>query len=119
MWLLVLLARRAGVMATDFADRIIRDGADGRPRSGPRTRRNRHYTGPVEDYLKAIYELERGGTATTTEIAHRLEIAPASVTGMIRRLAEQRLLGARTLSRRPAHGDRPASRAADDLGGTA
>ena len=51
------------------------------------------YTGPVEDYLKAIYELERGGeAATTSEIAHRLDIAPASVTGMIRRLAEQGLL---------------------------
>jgi DtxR family Mn-dependent transcriptional regulator len=51
------------------------------------------YTGPVEDYLKVIYELERAtGTATTTEIAHRLAIAPASVTGMVRRLADQRLL---------------------------
>jgi DtxR family transcriptional regulator, Mn-dependent transcriptional regulator len=51
------------------------------------------YTGPVEDYLKAIYELARGhGTAATTEIARRLEIAPASVTGMVRRLADQGLL---------------------------
>jgi DtxR family Mn-dependent transcriptional regulator len=52
-----------------------------------------NYTGPVEDYLKAIYDLERGGgTASTSEIANRLDIAPASVTGMIRRLADQRLL---------------------------
>lgn len=51
------------------------------------------YTGPVEDYLKAIYELARdGGTATTTDIARRLDIAPASVTGMVRRLAELGLL---------------------------
>jgi DtxR family transcriptional regulator, Mn-dependent transcriptional regulator len=51
------------------------------------------YTGPVEDYLKAIYDLERGGdAAATSEIAHRLDIAPASVTGMIRRLADQGLL---------------------------
>jgi DtxR family transcriptional regulator, Mn-dependent transcriptional regulator len=51
------------------------------------------YTGPVEDYLKVIYDLERGGeAASTSDIAHRLEIAPASVTGMIRRLAEQGLL---------------------------
>jgi DtxR family Mn-dependent transcriptional regulator len=51
------------------------------------------YTGPVEDYLKAIYELARAeGTAATTDIAHRLDIAPASVTGMVRRLAEQGLL---------------------------
>jgi DtxR family Mn-dependent transcriptional regulator len=48
---------------------------------------------PVEDYLKAIYELERsGGPAGTNEIALRLAIAPASVSGMIRRLAQQRLL---------------------------
>jgi DtxR family Mn-dependent transcriptional regulator len=48
---------------------------------------------PVEDYLKAIYELERaGGVAGTNEIALRLAIAPASVSGMIRRLARQRLL---------------------------
>jgi DtxR family Mn-dependent transcriptional regulator len=47
----------------------------------------------VEDYLKAIYDLERSGeAAATSEIAHRLDIAPASVTGMIRRLAEQGLL---------------------------
>lgn len=50
-------------------------------------------TGPVEDYLKAIYELERGSdAANTSEIAHRLDIAPASVSGMIRRLSEQGLL---------------------------
>jgi DtxR family transcriptional regulator, Mn-dependent transcriptional regulator len=51
------------------------------------------YTASVEDYLKAIYDLERStGTATTTDIAHRLAIAPASVTGMVRRLAGQGLL---------------------------
>ncbi len=47
-------------------------------------------TAPVEDYLKAIYELEsRQGSAATSEVAERLEVAPASVTGMIRRLAAQ------------------------------
>ena len=51
------------------------------------------YTAPVEDYLKAIYELERaGGTAGTNEIAQRLSIAPASVSGMVKRLADQGLL---------------------------
>jgi DtxR family transcriptional regulator, Mn-dependent transcriptional regulator len=61
------------------------------PARGPATT----YTGPVEDYLKAIYELEcreEGATATTSDIAHRLNIAPPSVTGMVRRLAEQHLL---------------------------
>jgi DtxR family Mn-dependent transcriptional regulator len=57
------------------------------------TARRDDYTAPVEDYLKAIYELERtGGSAATTEIAQRLAIAPASVSGMIRRLADQGLL---------------------------
>jgi DtxR family Mn-dependent transcriptional regulator len=53
----------------------------------------RELTGPVEDYLKAIYDLERAGEpAATTEVAVRLGVAPASVTGMVRRLAEQGLL---------------------------
>lgn len=50
-------------------------------------------TGPVEDYLKAIYEIGRGIVAVATnDIAHRLNVAPASVSGMVRRLAEQGLL---------------------------
>lgn len=50
-------------------------------------------TGPVEDYLKAIYELERSGEpAETNAIARLLDIAPASVSGMVRRLAEQGLI---------------------------
>lgn len=50
-------------------------------------------TGPVEDYLKAIYELERlGKPAETNAIAELLGIAPASVSGMVRRLAEQGLI---------------------------
>ena len=50
-------------------------------------------TAPVEDYLKAIYTIGRGtGAAATTEIAQRLALAPASVSGMVRRLADQGLL---------------------------
>lgn len=50
-------------------------------------------TGPVEDYLKAIYELAaRDGVAATSDVANALGVAPASVTGMIRRLAAQGLL---------------------------
>jgi DtxR family transcriptional regulator, Mn-dependent transcriptional regulator len=50
-------------------------------------------TGPVEDYLKVIYDLERSGEAAETNaIARRLAIAPASVSGMMRRLAEQGLI---------------------------
>jgi DtxR family Mn-dependent transcriptional regulator len=50
-------------------------------------------TAPAEDYLKAIYDLERSGNpAGTNEIAAQLAIAPASVSGMVRRLAEQGLI---------------------------
>lgn len=43
----------------------------------------------VEDYLKAIYALsERGGPASTSSIAETLDVQPASVSGMIKRLAE-------------------------------
>jgi DtxR family Mn-dependent transcriptional regulator len=42
----------------------------------------------VEDYLKAIYQLQGQDEAvSTTELAHRLHLTPASVTGMIKRLA--------------------------------
>lgn len=50
-------------------------------------------TAPVEDYLKAIYTIGKGtGPAATNEIAQRLALAPASVSGMVRRLADQGLL---------------------------
>lgn len=50
-------------------------------------------TAPVEDYLKAIYELEtRHGAASTNEIAAALRIAAPSVSGMIRRLSSQGLI---------------------------
>jgi DtxR family Mn-dependent transcriptional regulator len=43
----------------------------------------------VEDYLKAIYQLSgEAGPVATTEIATRLALTPASVTGMVKRLAE-------------------------------
>ena len=42
-----------------------------------------------EDYLKVIYSLEaRFGVAQTSAIAEVLDIAPPSVSGMVRRLAE-------------------------------
>jgi DtxR family Mn-dependent transcriptional regulator len=42
----------------------------------------------IQDYLKAIYSLtESDGSASTTALASRLGIAPASVTGMIQKLA--------------------------------
>jgi len=45
-------------------------------------------TQAVEDYLKVIYDLERGGSPVpTSAIAARLAVAPATVTGMVKKLA--------------------------------
>jgi len=50
-------------------------------------------TRSVEDYLKAIYRLSpEGRTASTSEIAHLLELSPPSVSGMVKRLSELGLL---------------------------
>ena len=47
----------------------------------------------IEDYLKAIYEIQREkGKVATTVLANRLQIQPASVTGMIKKLSEMKLL---------------------------
>ena len=47
----------------------------------------------VEDYLKAIYALSQTGEpAATSAIAESLDVQPASVTGMIKRLAETGML---------------------------
>lgn len=53
----------------------------------------RRHSRSVEDYLKAIYGLcESGDPASTSAIAEVLDIQPASVTGMIKRLAEAGLV---------------------------
>src|SRR3954469_19366044 len=63
------------------------------PRDESRLASAESLTAPVEDYLKAIYAIGRGtSAAATNEIAQRLAIAPASVSGMVRRLADQGLL---------------------------
>ncbi len=47
----------------------------------------------TEDYLKAIHELEaQGRPAQTSAIAEALEVAPPSVSGMVKRLSESGLL---------------------------
>lgn len=67
--------------------------ADGAGTSARRRAAPEHLTVSVEDYLKAIYDLERtGGIGGTTDIAARLQVAPASVSGMVKRLADQGLL---------------------------
>ncbi len=46
-------------------------------------------TQSIQNYLKHIYDLSSNGEpASTTDLAARLGIAPASVTGMIQRLAK-------------------------------
>lgn len=48
-------------------------------------------TQSIQDYLKHIYELNgQGGAASTNDIAARLNIAPASVTGMLQKLASSK-----------------------------
>ncbi len=50
-------------------------------------------TTAVQDYLKAIYQLGgSNGDVPTSALAERLEISPASVSGMLRRLHEQGLV---------------------------
>ncbi|HVH08517.1 MAG TPA: metal-dependent transcriptional regulator [Gemmatimonadales bacterium] len=50
-------------------------------------------TRSVEDYLKAIYHLSsQGGFASTSEIAAMLDVAPPSVSGMVKRLSETGLI---------------------------
>ena len=45
----------------------------------------------VQDYLKRIYELTKtGAPASTNDLAYELNIKPASVTGMIQKLANEK-----------------------------
>lgn len=50
-------------------------------------------TATVEDYLKAIYHIELGGgAASKADVAQRMGVASASVSGMVTRLADQGLV---------------------------
>jgi DtxR family Mn-dependent transcriptional regulator len=43
----------------------------------------------TQDYLKAVYGLSKNGDlVSTTEISHQLNVAPASVTEMLKKLSE-------------------------------
>ncbi|NTY00882.1 metal-dependent transcriptional regulator [Deinococcus sp. JMULE3] len=46
----------------------------------------------AEDYLKHLYMLGQSGKVNTQALAAALEVAPASVTGMLRKLTEQGLV---------------------------
>jgi DtxR family Mn-dependent transcriptional regulator len=50
-------------------------------------------TQAVEDYLKAIFELQgQEGRVSTTSLANRMEVTAASATGMIKKLAKLNLV---------------------------
>jgi len=72
-------------------------------KANPAQRRSAPASEAVEDYVKAIYALERRGAAAvaTTALAERLGVAPSSVTAMLRRLDEMALV-----THEPYHGVR-------------
>lgn len=50
-------------------------------------------TQAIQDYLKAIYKLRQSGAAATTNaIAERLDVAPASASNMVKKLARLKLV---------------------------
>ncbi len=54
-----------------------------------------HSTEAVENYAKAIYALQRRGNGdpvSTNDLADRLDVTPASASGMIKRLADLELV---------------------------
>ena len=46
----------------------------------------------IQDYLKAILQLGKDEAATTSDIAARLDVSPASVTSMLKKLDELKLV---------------------------
>ena len=46
----------------------------------------------VEDYLKTIYKLQGAGAASTTDIARARDVSAASVTNMVKRLAQMKMV---------------------------
>ena len=47
----------------------------------------------IEDYLKVIYDIQNtNGKVTTTSLSNKLGIAPASVTGMLKKLSSKKLV---------------------------
>jgi DtxR family Mn-dependent transcriptional regulator len=71
----------------EIANRVILIYILGMPET--RTLAAHDLTAAVQDYAKAIYTLEtRDGSASTNDLAALLEVRPASVSGMVRKLAE-------------------------------
>jgi DtxR family transcriptional regulator, Mn-dependent transcriptional regulator len=73
-------------MAGDFGSAMQCQGVFG---MGER----RELTSAMQDYIRAVYDLSRiESPVATTSLARHLDVAPASVTGMIKRLATMGLL---------------------------
>lgn len=51
-----------------------------------------NYTVSEENYIKAIWRLQRDGTVTTNELSAELNTKPASVTDMMKKLKAKKLL---------------------------
>ena len=86
-----------GIEALHAPARGATEVVGARQRAAGRVRRSgtvgRMSSKAVEDYLKTIFHLSRGGeAASTSAIAERLSVAAGSVTGMLKRLAERRLV---------------------------
>jgi DtxR family Mn-dependent transcriptional regulator len=53
---------------------------------------DRPYSPAIEDYLKQLYLLGGDGSVSTQAVADALNVNPASVTGMLRRLTDHGLV---------------------------
>jgi DtxR family Mn-dependent transcriptional regulator len=51
-----------------------------------------NYSTSEENYIKAIYHLQKDGTVTTNELAAELRTKPASVTDMMKKLSAKKLI---------------------------
>ena len=62
------------------------------PRSPASSQRSSGHSSSAEDYLKQLYMLGQQGRVSTQALADTLGVAPASVTGMLRKLAAEGLV---------------------------
>lgn len=51
-----------------------------------------NYSTSEENYIKAIFHLQKGGTVTTNELSAELQTRPASVTDMMKKLRAKKLV---------------------------
>jgi len=51
-----------------------------------------NYSTSEENYIKAIFHLQKDGTVTTNELAAELQTRPASVTDMLKKLSAKKLV---------------------------